>query len=137
MIGGGIGALTTGPLISIGRRRAGMLTQLIAITGGCICMIERPDCFAVGRLLLGITAGHTNGVMVISIAETVPHNVIWQFGILINFYIVLGCTFCSGLAQILPTEQDKMMEDETWRIILGMPIIIGTVNILLFLIFFR
>ena len=30
-----------------------------------------------------------------------------------------------------------MKEDETWRLILGMPIIIGIVNILLFLIFFR
>ena len=61
-------------------------------------MIERPECFAVGRLLIGITAGHTNTVMGVSVAETVPASVIWQFGILLNAYIVLGCTFCSGLA---------------------------------------
>ena len=84
MIGGGIGALTSGPMISIGRRRAGMLTQLIAIAGAGICMIERPDCFAIGRLLIGITAGHTNTVMGVSIAETIPDSVIWQFGILLR-----------------------------------------------------
>ena len=106
VIGGGIGALTSGPMIGIGRRRAGILTQLFGIACGGICMIERPDCFAVGRLLLGICAGHFNTIMGVSIAETVPDTVIWQFGILLNAYIVVGITYCYGLANLLPTEAD-------------------------------
>ena len=65
-------------------------------------MIENPFCFAVGRFLIGISGGIYNSVMGKSLDETVPIEVSWQFGILVNSYIVVGLIFCYGISALLP-----------------------------------
>ena len=137
MIGATIGCLAGGMAISIGRRKAGLIWQLLAIAGAGICMVTHPICFAIGRLLIGIAAGIFNNVMGKSLDETVPIEVSWQFGILVNTYIVLGLTFVYALGAILPTEKENFADDEMWRVILGMPAVIGIVNILLFVVYYR
>lgn len=109
----------------------------MAVAGAGICMVPHPICFAVGRLLIGVTAGISNGVVGKSLDETVPLEVMWQFGILVNTYIVLGLTLCYALSAVLPTEESELAEDQMWRVFIGMPAVIGLIYILLFLLYYK
>ena len=77
IVGATIGSMAGGLAISIGRRKAGIIWQIPAIIGACICMVENPYCFAVGRFIIGISAGIYNSVMGKSLDETVPFEVSW------------------------------------------------------------
>ena len=138
IIGCTIGSLAGGMFLKMGRRKAGIFFQLPAIAGACLCMIENPYCFAIGRFAVGLTGGIANGVMGKSLDETVPIEVASQFGVLTNFYIVFGLIVAYFLSSaFLPMDEDKLADDQTWRILLFAPAVIGLINILAFICYFR
>ena len=101
-----IGALFGGKAIKIGRRKAAIYWQLLAILGAGITMIGTIPTLCLGRFLCGITAGILNNVMGKSLDETVPVEIFGQFGTLQNCYICLGFPMSYILGAILPTEED-------------------------------
>ena len=101
-------------------------------------MVENPFCFAFGRFIIGLAGGVYNGVMGKSLDETVPAEVAWQFGILVNTYIVLGLIIAYGLSSaLLPMDPELLKDDETWRVLLFAPAVIGVINMALFLCYYK
>lgn len=75
IVGNFVGALVGGRAISIGRRKAALYWQCLAIVGAGVTMIPHPLMFCLGRFLAGITAGIAGNVMGKSIDETIPAEV--------------------------------------------------------------
>ena len=101
-------------------------------------MVENPYCFAIGRFLVGISGGIYNSVMGKSLDETIPIEVSWQFGVLVNSYIVLGLILCYTISAFLPMKEDlDIKDDQTWRALLFAPAVIGIINILMFLCYYK
>ena len=111
MIGNTIGALIGGKAIEIGRRKAALYWQLLAIVGAGVTQIGNVPMLCLGRLLSGITAGVINNVMGKSLDDTVPVEVSGQFGTLLNGYISVGLFFSYLLGGMLPTDEQQKIDD--------------------------
>ena len=72
VIGCMIGALIGGKAIQIGRRKAAIYWQTLAILGAAITMFGNIPMLCLGRFFCGITAGVLNNVMGKSLDETIP-----------------------------------------------------------------
>ena len=70
-----MGSLLGGKTITIGRRKAALIMQLIAFTGALCTQYLHVSTLCIGRLMYGFAAGHLNIVMAKSIDETVPTKV--------------------------------------------------------------
>ena len=57
--------------------------------------------------------------------ENIPGELAAKYGILFNAFVCSGYPLSYALGFILPTEEDKLKEDERWRIILFMPALIS------------
>ena len=90
VIGMTLGSFLGGKIISLGRRKAALLTQAMALVGGCLTQILNVPTMCIGRLLYGIAAGTASLIMAKSIIETVPGELGGQFGILTNAFIAVG-----------------------------------------------
>ena len=137
IFGSMIGALIGGKAIQVGRRKAAIYWQFLAIVGSGITMICTVPTLCLGRFLCGITAGVVNNVMGKSLDETIPVKASGQFGTLLNTYICIGFPISYLLGAFLPDEPDEMAEDEMWRIIYGAPALLAIAQILLFLLVFK
>ena len=67
-----IGALIGGKAVEIGRRKAAIYWQILAIIGACITQIGNVPMLCFGRFLSGITAGISNNVMGKALDDTIP-----------------------------------------------------------------
>ena len=132
-----MGTLVGGRAVSIGRRKAGIYWQLLAVVGAGITMVPNAIMFCVGRFLAGITSGIAGNVMGKSIDETIPAEVQGQFGILTNLYIVGGLPLSYSMGALLPTDKELMADDQNWRVIFAMPAVIAIVHVALFLFVFK
>ena len=70
-----IGALIGGRAIGIGRRKAAILWQMLAIVGTGLTMIGNVSMLCLGRFLAGVTGGVVANVMGKSLDETIPGEV--------------------------------------------------------------
>ena len=106
VLGVAFGSLVGGKTVTIGRRKAAILTQLLAIVGAALTMVLNLPMICIGRFICGITSGHANIIMSKSIDETVPSEVSGHFGVLLNLYTCIGIMISFFLGGILPTEED-------------------------------
>ena len=67
------GSLIGEKTVIIGRRKAAILTQVLAIIGAGLTMVLNLKMICFGRFLCGFTAGHANIVMDKSLRESVPN----------------------------------------------------------------
>ena len=74
VIGMTIGSFMGGKTISIGRRKAALITQTIGLIGGGLTQILSVPTMCVGRILYGIAAGNASLIMAKGIVETVPEH---------------------------------------------------------------
>ena len=72
VVGIALGSLFGGKTVTIGRRKATLITQTIGFIGGCLTQILNIPTLCIGRLLYGIAAGHSSIIMSKSIVETFP-----------------------------------------------------------------
>ena len=112
VVGMAIGCFLGGKAISLGRRKAAMLTQTIAFIGGCLTQVLNVPTICIGRLLYGIAAGNASLIMAKGIIETVPGELSGQFGILTNAFIAIGIMNSFLLAgAVLPTDKEDYLDD--------------------------
>ena len=63
IIGMMVGSLVGGKTITIGRRKAAIYVEILAIVGAGISLVRTVPTICLGRFLYSVTAGHTNIIM--------------------------------------------------------------------------
>ena len=81
IIGLTVGSFLGGSLLKLGRRRAVLIGQLIAIVGAAICMGVNVPYLCVGRILVGIAAGVSNVTYGKFIMENMPQALAAKFSL--------------------------------------------------------
>ena len=137
VIGMAIGSVFGGKTITIGRRKATLITQTIGFFGGLLTQIRTVPTICIGRLMYGLAAGHANIIMSKSINETVPSDLSGQFGIMTNGFISIGIMLSLFMGMVLTEDKAEYANDEGWRVIFAMPSIIALTQIVLFLFIFK
>lgn len=137
IIGMMVGSLVGGKTITIGRRKAAIYVEILAIVGAGISLVRTVPTICLGRFLYSVTAGHTNIIMGKSIDETLPSELSGKFGTFLNTYICVGVMGCFFLGALLPTDEADYVNDEMWRVIYAFPILIAIIQITLFLFIFK
>ena len=89
--------------------------------------------------MYGFAAGHLNIIMAKSIDETVPASAKGAFGIGTNAYLRIGIMCIFFLGAILPDDHDieGMKNDERWRIIFAIPLVLAVLQCLCFLLLIK
>ncbi|XP_040915265.1 solute carrier family 2 member 11, like [Toxotes jaculatrix] len=110
-IGGLLGSLVAGPLISkYGRKQCLLLNNFVAIFGAVLMLLSQKamsfEMIMVGRLLYGINAGVSLSAHTMYLIECAPKRLRGMVGVTIATFISLG-KFCGqllGISELLGTE---------------------------------
>jgi MFS family permease len=103
VLGLAIGSLTAGNVITIGRRKAAIYAQIVAIVASLCCQYMTFPSLCLGRFLLGLAAGLLNIVMGKSLDETVPPKYSTMFGCQTNTFICISVFLAMIMGVLLPT----------------------------------
>ena len=107
VIGIAIGSFTGGSLIKLGRRKAALISHLLATIGAVISMFDGwVFNLAIGRFILGIAAGMYNVTFGKILTENLPASCLTKFSMSHNAMICIGYVFVFGLGLILPDPDD-------------------------------
>ena len=74
-----IGSVLAGRILSIGRLRSVIISQLLAIVASGVSMVTHTATLTVGRLILGIAGGLVNVSFGKMINETIPEHLVAKF----------------------------------------------------------
>lgn len=139
VVGIAVGSFAAGPLIKLGRRKAAIVGNLVAIISSAICMIATVPFLTIGRFFLGVAAGIYNVVFGKMIVENMPEQLAQKFAMCHNASICIGFFVAFIMGGILPDPEDFAAneDDEMWRVIYLVPAMIGLVEIALISFVFR
>lgn len=137
VLGLAIGSLAAGKTIMYGRRRAILVFSILAILGAALCQILTVATLTIGRLLSGVAAGTLTVVLSKSLYETAPQELSGQFGAMANFYIAFSIFLASFSGVVLPLDKEDYKADEMWRIVYACPLVLGVVQLCLFLFVYK
>ena len=134
-----IGSILGGRMLKFGRRSMIIICQLICILGAAITMIVHPATLSGGRVILGIGAAIMNIIFGKIVCETLPPQLMGNFGMVANTALSSGLIIIFGLGGILPDQKDEeaKKEDEMWRVIWLGPVVVGVVEILFTVLIYR
>ena len=138
VIGLSLGTLVGGKTMTIGRRRALIIMEVVAFVGGLITQVLDVRLICIGRFMYGLTAGHATIIMAKSVDETFPGELASRFGVITNAFNTIGIMlvfFLSGA--VVPKDASNYSTNETWRIIYALPCVIALAQIILFLFVFK
>lgn len=102
ILGLSTGSLLGGKTITIGRRKAALIMQIVALVGGIFTQYLHVATLCIGRFMYGFAAGHLNIIMAKSIDETMPASIKASFGIGTNAFLRIGIMLIFFLGAILP-----------------------------------
>ena len=139
LIGLAIGSFLGGPLIKNSRRKGAIISNIIAIVGAAISVIESVPAMSIGRLIVGIAAGAYNVVFGKMIVENMPEKLAGKFAMCHNASICVGFQIAFLMGAILPDPDNFQAnkDDEMWRVIFLVPALIGVVGNILIIFIFR
>ena len=131
-----LGSLLGGKLILIGRRRAFVMLQIMAVFGSIITCYKSLFLICFGRFIIGFVGSCSTLIMGKSIAETVPSSMVARYGLLTGIFIKIGfgLTFLVGL--LVPTDPAEFENDQNWMIVSSMPAFFGLLTIALWSLIF-
>ena len=134
-----IGCILGGKMLKFGRRNTIIICQLICIFGTAITMIVHPATLIGGRVILGIGAAMMNIVFGKIVCETLPPQIMGNFGMVANTALSSGLIIIFGLGSILPDQKDEeaKKEDELWRVIWLGSVVVGIIEILFTVLIYR
>jgi len=89
-LGSALGALFGGPMMSIGRRKCILLTNILVIAGSLLCLLSNFYVFLFGRVLFGASAGLFSLFCPKYLAETAPTEYKGPIGGLSQLCITFG-----------------------------------------------
>ena len=131
IVGIAAGSFVGGSLISRGRRRTVIISQLIAMFGAAVSMVVHESTLTIGRFLCGVGAGAMNVAFSKLINETIPAKIMSSFAMAHNIALCFGFFACFLFGGVLPDQDDVQAnkDDEMWRIIWLGPVAIGIFTI--------
>lgn len=137
VLGLAIGSLAAGKTIMYGRRRAILIFSTLAILGAALCQILTVATLTIGRLISGVAAGTLTVVLSKSLYESAPQELSGEFGAMANFYIAFSIFLASFSGVVLPLDKADFKDDENWRIVYACPLVLGVIQLLLFLFVYK
>ena len=132
-VGAVLGAVASGYILKIGRRRALILGLSVHILGNSIQQVMNFPMYLIGNFILALAAGLNTVAAHRYIEEVVPTE---RFGSCLALFTTFNflSDFLGGLcASILPPDDDKeaLMENKSYRILLGSSSIFAMLVIIL------
>lgn len=98
------GAMFGGPItLRLGRRKAIMIADIIAIFGSLIFLFPYTPTFAIARFIVGIASGVLAALCPLYINEISPPEIAGKLGSIVQLQVTLGIAVSYGLALPLPT----------------------------------
>ena len=136
-----IGSFAVGPLLKvISRRSVIILTSLICALAVLPTIILNLWAILLGKFIFGLAAGGLIVASSIYMNETIPAEHSSTFGFAINFGVISGIMLCLLIGAGLPDPADdpQAAKDDSFYMVINLiPTVIGCLNILLWLCFFR
>lgn len=71
-LGSAFGAIFSGPVAKIGRMNSILLTNLVAVIGSGLVLIQNEICLLIGRFIYGLACGSFSVFVPLYINETAP-----------------------------------------------------------------
>lgn len=121
VLGAAIGSILGGKLIQYGRRRMMLLFNFIAIVAVLMTLFLNVYSICFGRILFGICGGIFGVALPRMIEETVPAQLLGQFGIITNLSVNTGSLIAILMGIGLPDSDAEKAETNFWRVIFGLP----------------
>ncbi|KAF0690319.1 Aste57867_18250 [Aphanomyces stellatus] len=127
IVGGMLGALCSGfPADKFGRKRTLFLNAIVMVAGAAIQAASTSIYFfSIGRLISGIASGVSINVCSVLISEISPANMRGMFSTGLQVGISLGSLSVTTAHYALNSDA------YSWRLLVGVPIVLGSVQILL------
>lgn len=125
ILGMAIGSLSCGNFIKNGRRKTYLIFNFLGIFTIIPQMIENPISIAIGRFLFGFCSATICNAGTKMIDEIVPVKQLGKYGAATSIFMTLGMLNSIILGLLLPSSIDYegQLQNETWRILYGFPII--------------
>jgi len=105
---------------------------------------ETTPTILLGRFFAGVAGGLMNFSFGKALNETVPQEHSSAYGMLVNAGICAGIFFAGVMGLIIPLEDindptsyEKMKNDQNWKIVWGVPILMGALSLILIPIFIK
>lgn len=125
-----------------GSRRIIIVVNTISLVMNIIKLLENTVAIMVSRLILGLCVGISTVCLGRAINDTVPAKNIALYGAFVNAGYGIGIALSNLMGLMIPLNNgeegdlQKMKDDENWRVVFGVPIILEvyTLIVLLFII---
>jgi len=139
-LGAGLGALSAGKIAaSIGRRKAMLLIDVIALIGTGLTLITEPHAMVFGRLIQGFCVGANSSLVPLYISEVAPTEIAGTLGTMNQLLITIGVIVAPVLGLHMPTFTPKTFShsDNQWfKVLLGFAAFAAVLRLILSLIVF-
>lgn len=122
-LGAGIGALSAGKIASsLGRRKAMLLIDVIALIGTGLTLITEPYSMVFGRLIQGFCVGANSSLVPLYISEVSPSEIAGSLGTVNQLLICIGVLVAPLIGLGMPTFTAKtysLSDSKYYKILLG------------------
>jgi MFS family permease len=119
VLGMTFGSVTGGKLMTIGRRKAIMISTFIGMLGCCLTFNLNFLMLILGRFIFGFSCGMYSSIIPRYMEETVPAEYYDTVGASFCFYQMLGVILSYVMGGFLPKDDDTagLFATDKWRII--------------------
>ena len=132
------GALAIGPAVNLGRRVALMIITVWFTVGTGITMFFSFYSLAIGRFIMGASAGAFTTVSPLMVNEISPTSISGTLGTLNQFMCVTGILVANSLAFLAPYKENLTNSNfEIWRVVFGFPAFVSFLQLILLLFVFN
>ena len=131
------GSLTAGPLATkLGRRKLLMIADVFAVFGVLLALLPSLAVMIIGRLIVGFTIGIVTVVNPLYFTEMAPLDYRGPISLGSCSFMSIGM-FLAFLGGFFMPDYHSAVENNTWRILLGVSIAFPIFNLINFTLFFR
>ena len=136
-VGAMIGAVSAGPIVKkIGRRTSMIIIDIVISIGSLFTLITNINLFIIGRAITGFCIGFNSTLVPLYMNEITPLSIKGLAGAFNQVQICIGSFIAVLLAFGLPDADFSGLQGQWWRVMLGFPILIGSIRLVFFLLVF-
>ena len=101
-----IGSLASSSVVKIGRRKAAIFANLVALVGGALQLMMNFYMILAGKIVYGMSAGVLITACALYLSETLPPEKVGSHGFAVNLGVTLGISLVLALGPFVPTGSD-------------------------------
>ena len=136
-VGGMIGAVSAGPVAKkIGRRTSMIIIDIVISIGSLFTLITNINLFIIGRAITGFCIGFNSTLVPLYMNEITPLPIKGLAGAFNQIQVCTGSFLAVLFAFGLPQTNFSGLQGQWWRVMLGFPIVIGSIRLIFFLFVF-